>query len=117
MAEISELVGQTLANIEVSGEGDYIEFTTIEGVRYAMEHMQDCCENVHIEDINGDLNDLIGSMILLAEERCSDTPEVGESCTWTFYTLATLKGFVTLRWLGESNGYYSEEVNFEKLVQ
>ncbi|WP_458249914.1 hypothetical protein [Bacillus paranthracis] len=26
-----------------------------------------------------------------------------------------MKGYVTLRWLGESNGYYSESVDFVQL--
>lgn len=25
------------------------------------------------------------------------------------------KGYITVRWLGESNGYYSEEVDFERV--
>jgi hypothetical protein len=71
-------------------------------------------------DVVGDLKDLIGNPILLAEEVVGgDTPEEldndpSESYTWTFYKLSTIRGSVTIRWLGESNGYYSESVNFDK---
>ncbi|EQK39795.1 hypothetical protein C672_3655 [[Clostridium] bifermentans ATCC 638] len=84
-----------------------------------MYHEQNCCESVYIDEIHGDLNNLIGSEILMAEEIEGESPsEVDsyfESYTWTFYKLATVKGYVTIRWFGESNGYYSESVDFAKV--
>lgn len=78
-----------------------------------MWHEQDCCEDVRIEDICGDLDDLTGAPILRADERTSSGETDGGSHTWTFYEFATVKGSVTIRWLGESNGYYSERLSIE----
>lgn len=117
-----ELLGKTLTSInglEVGSGAVY--FNCSDDSEYKMFHDQDCCELVSIEDINGDVSDLLNSPILVAEEVTSDKNPAGvemgyqESFTWTFYKLATLKGYVTIRWYGESNGYYSESVAFEKV--
>lgn len=84
-----------------------------------MYHEQDCCEAVMIEDICGDVNSLVGNPLTMAEDisNIMGNPAVDEwtdSCTWTWYKFATVKGYVTIRWYGESNGYYSECVDFEK---
>jgi outer membrane protein assembly factor BamB len=112
---ISELVGKTLWKIDVSR--DSLRFYTTETEEYLMYHDQDCCEHVYIEDMVDDHKDLLNSPIILAEERSSDEPAMSsydEAYLWTFYELATIKGSVTIRWYGSSNGYYSVSVSFRK---
>uniref|UniRef100_A0A6H2A0S2 DUF7448 domain-containing protein n=2 Tax=viral metagenome TaxID=1070528 RepID=A0A6H2A0S2_9ZZZZ len=121
--EFRELVGKTLSTVMCEIGNDEILFETISGDRYKLYHEQDCCENVNVEDIIGDLEDLIGSPLLMAEEVSHrdenpegiDVPGGQESFTWTFYKLATIRGSVTIRWYGKSNGCYSESVNFARI--
>ena len=116
---ITKLVGKTLAVVEKSRLDDSIIFTTTDGVQYEMSHVQECCECVQIEDIDGDLQDLVGLPILQAEESTNcetPVPDGADSFMWTYYKLATIKGYVTIRWLGESNGSYSEGVDFERIT-
>lgn len=118
MAGIEELVGKTLTDIEVKVWGDEILFVCEGGKALRMRHWQESCENVVIEDISGDLRDLLGTPILVAEERAShEVPEGSKktdaSNTWTFYTIRTIKGTVDIRWHGSSNGYYSESVDLD----
>ena len=82
---------------------------------FIMHHKQDCCENVDIEDICGDLQDLIDEPIVLSEGVSqSSNKETHEDGTWTFYKLATNKVYVSIRWFGASS-YYSETADFEKI--
>jgi len=110
------LVGQTLVAIDGMEKGSaYVTFTTVSGTEYIMYHQQDCCESVELVDVVGDVADLLHTPIVVAREDSNadgETPEYTESFTWTFYTLRTIKGTVTLRWLGQSDGYYSESVDF-----
>lgn len=118
--KFEEILGKTITHIK--SEYDEITFTCDDGDRFSMYHVQDCCEGVYVEDIIGDLDDLLNSPILMAEEIINSnenpegvpTKEYQDSFTWTFYKLATIKGYVTIRWYGESNGYYSESVTFSK---
>lgn len=112
---ILEMYGKTFVSAEKTSvdEADELVFTTAEGHTMRFYHEQDCCENVSIEDICGDLSDLCGSPMLLAEETSERKESDDGSCTWTFYRFRTNKGSVTVRWVGESNGYYSESVDRE----
>lgn len=137
------LLGHTITKVDVIdgidkddwGGGDEIRFTLAphpdipEGLELKMFHYQDCCEDVYVEDIAGDWEDIIGSPLTLAEEVTQTSEDEGakpkvdpeypeypaDSFTWTFYKLGTVKGYVTIRWYGESNGYYSESVSLARV--
>jgi hypothetical protein len=120
--ELSDLLGKTLS--AVSATEDEVTFKTVDGDVYKLLHIQDCCESVYIESIVGDLQDLVGEPILRADEeqdlfdviKQAEKESKDESYTWTFYKLATRKGYVDIRWYGSSNGYYSESVDFIKVT-
>jgi hypothetical protein len=136
--KIEEFAGLTFSEVyrdkEPADDNDRLVFITNTGLRFEMSHSQNCCEHVYLEDICGDLEDLVGEPIVEAEEVVSrncdiddEDPEAraraalliaaedeglsDDSMTWTFYKLRTRKGEVTLRWYGSSNGYYSESVD------
>lgn len=120
MANVSEMKGMVFEKVEEDGKS--VLFTCADGSGFRLYHEQDCCESVTLEDVIGDLQDLVGVPLLLAEEvDSSDEPAPAhainyggpESYTWTFYKFGTIKGYVTLRFYGESNGYYSERVDCE----
>jgi hypothetical protein len=115
-SDIKEMEGKTFTRVyEI--DNDTLVFEN-EQDRYIFYHSQDCCEYVYIESIVGDLDDLVGSPLLLSEEVSSDDSgpisEYESSYTWTFYKFATIKGYVDVRWYGSSNGYYSESVQLRR---
>lgn len=115
---LRKLIGQTVVEIKDMRLGsDDCKLITKEGNELRLYYRQDCCASCDIVQIDGDIEDLLDSPILMAEEvsnDCQDKPPgqdwQSESFTWTFYKFATVKGYVTLRWYGSSNGYYSESV-------
>lgn len=102
-----------------------IHFQDSEDNDYVLGHEQDCCETVTLEDMCGDLQDLIGAPILVAEHRTGDAEilyenkhgEGYDTCAeYNFYELGTIKGSVTIRYHGQSNGYYSMRANLYEIV-
>lgn len=117
-ARTLKMQGKTITSVECNKTKDEIIFEFSDGTAAWMLHRNDCCEVVTLEEIIGDLDDLKGSPLLTAELRTSnndDNPKDPKSYegshTWSFYEFATIKGSVTMRWYGESNGYYSETVD------
>ena len=76
-----------------------------------MTHHQDCCETVYLADVVGSFEDLIGYPLLEVSESIVNTNSEDMSSTASYYNFRTVKASVQLRWVGESNGYYSETVD------
>lgn len=123
-ANFEELKGKIITEIDGLEKGnERIKFTCSDGSKYQLTYYEDCCASCSIEDVCGDLADLLNSEVLLAEvvesnENPQDipVPQYQDSFTWAFYKLSTIKVSVTIRWYGESSGYYSETATFEKEV-
>lgn len=116
VTSLEDLKGRVLYRVEQI-HNDELRFYLTEDHYVRMYHQQDCCESVTIEDIAGDLDDLVETPLLLAEEVSGNDPapseEYYDSYTWTYYRFRTIKGSVDIRWYGTSNGYYSESVDIE----
>lgn len=110
----SDLKGVELKAIYVDNfHADRIYMLSTNDKLYVLTHIQECCESVWLEDITGDVSDLLNSPILIAEENTVELEsDYVDSYTATFYKLATINGYVDIRFNGESNGYYSEGVDF-----
>ena len=99
-AVFEDLFGETIVKIDQgkckgADGNDALTFYTKHGSVYEMYHVQDCCENVYIEDICGDLEDIMDSEILLAEGvagEVNDDQDKDIYDEWTFYKLSTIKG-------------------------
>jgi len=115
---LSKALNQPILAIEGLEQGSEKIFFRMMTGNLILEHQQDCCESVAVEDLEGDAEDLVGQVLLHAEEVVNGDgkrhkgkePDYGESTTWTFYKFRTTGGDLWIRWLGESNGYYSERV-------
>ena len=106
----SDLKGKTLIRIEINEDRERIIFFVDDGTAYESVHLQDCCEDVAIERVEGCLEHVTGLLILEAEETVGEVNFASEweSCTHTLQRIRTERGEVMFDWLGCSNGYYTE---------
>jgi hypothetical protein len=115
-----DLKGQTITKIECPlGDADIQIHTEQGGIR--AHHASDCCESVDLIRVDGDTSTLIGCVVETAEEDAGcDQPEwytdgTYESFTWTKLRLVAGGNELVFWVLGQSNGYYREELAFQAI--
>lgn len=85
---------------------------------YVLTHIQECCENVWIESITGELEDLIDNPLIMAEvasqTKCDEDGFSDQ--IFYFYKFATVKGYVTIRFVADDTPYYSTEVELKRYL-
>jgi hypothetical protein len=114
---LNSLVGEVLTHVDTDGV-DQIMLTTASGRKISIYHWQDCCETVQIVDTEGNWHDLIGKVVIDASESVyAGDPPSEYSDSWTRTDLIFKVDGATLisRWIGESNGYYSESVDISEV--
>lgn len=110
------MIGETIKYIDVDEYDHQIRVETESGRVFLIYHKQDCCESVRLVDINGNIKHLEGKVIedfSHMSKRYSN--EYGNSETTTIITFFVDDSTVTTRLIGESNGYYSEEISVEEI--
>ena len=119
-ANFFELKGQIIEEITGLTEGnDEVVITTNIG-KYMLYHEQDCCEHVRIVKVISNVNELIGEVIFAEEDAGANDPDwydgyYNDGHTWTKYVLKTKNASLEFWFLGESNGYYNENVSIKKI--
>lgn len=114
---IQSLVGEVLTYIDIDEKENQIKLTTASGREVMIYHEQNCCESVCIESTEGDWLSLVGKVIVGVSHD-----EYERDNEWGHETRTELKfivdgSTVISRWIGESNGYYSEIVDFIEIKQ
>lgn len=113
---INEMSGKTIKECNYNKDYEEIILIMTTGERYKIYHDQDCCELVNIYWSQSNIKNIIDKTIESLEE-VSQRPDIeGDSMTITNYIFTFTDGTkANLYWVGESNGYYSEEPIIEKL--
>lgn len=88
--------------IEVSSGEDWMKFLSEDLRTYLFAHSQDCCEEVKIEDICGNLSDLEGVPLIVAENPGLDDAALRKKATEA-YPFGPRESFPYKAWLKAMN--------------
>lgn len=116
---VESFIGKTLIKPESFDLDCYLEDST-GAHKWRLKHYQSCCESVNFHSSIGDWPTRPITDALFEERSATPSWLIGKwessgygSHTWTVLSLTDGDNTISLAYLGESNGYYSEDVNLE----
>ncbi len=110
MLSIDVLLGKTITHVQgLQVNSEEVILTTQCGNVYQMGHVQEGDEHISLYSLRGNLDDVLHTPIVSVEEDIDDDScDSPVSRTWTYYRIVTAKGAFSIRWLGISDGNYSD---------
>ena len=104
-----DMLGKTMKLVVVDEDEETVVLMAVDGEKYRF--FEDIHSGVRMDGVSGDLSNLVGSPLLVADERVESSSvriqglhEEWEFRTWTFHEFATAKGSVTVRWSSHTDG-------------
>lgn len=112
---IKEIVGEETTSVSYTEESLSIHLSNGNTVVFNAEG--DCCSHSFIEDID-DPSVFDNATILEVSDESGEQLDIGdwEVHKWTFYKFKTTKGYATLSFRNESNGYYDGSLVFDRII-
>jgi hypothetical protein len=107
------MIGKKVKNTQFTEEN--LTFILEDGTKITYNAVGDCCSSSYIESID-DLDVLQNCEILEMQAVSGEEKEVSDYDfhKWTFYKFKTTKGYATLSFRNESNGYYDGYLELDK---
>ena len=113
---LDNMVGRVVKYVDI--DHDQMKITCEDNSVFTFYHEQDCCECVYIADTEGEPMSLKGWKLLLVDMEATKESswDRDESKTTTVVKFVTDENTVSVKWIGESNGYYSESVDLREFL-
>lgn len=124
----TDLVGKRVLAVSVNENRDNAEVSTDSGEHYNFILRGECCSSSYYT-ADAQWQELVGAKVLRIEDRSSDQYMRGEQVErvsewagaqetehllWYFLVFVTDRGYFTIDWRNDSNGYYSGWVELDK---
>jgi hypothetical protein len=119
LTQMNDLLrGRTVTSIEGLAKDSTEVVINMPTGKLLFSHEQECCESFWLEDFEDDRNThlrayeydrFLGVELLTNQDDPAPEDKYTEHYTWTYVRLKFQSGDVTLRFIGSSNGYYSED--------